>query len=145
AAYSSVDGLGLFLGDCFLCSRPCNRQSEKAGAGGIDRRMTERRAPVRERRDVLLLCSFASLGSTLWPQNLLLAHQPHRGPLALHAFPGTKLVEAAVRAERCVGWLGSATMLANGAGFGFGVDFGFGRRWLNLSEMVVMFLNGEGG
>src|SRR5208282_1046905 len=132
AAYSSVDGLGLFLGDCFLCSRPCNRQSEKAGAGGIDRRMTERRAPVRERRDVLLLCSFASLGSTLWPQDLLLAHQPHRGPLALHAFPGTELVEAAALAARCVGWLRSATMSANARGFGFEVGFGFCLGWMSL-------------
>jgi hypothetical protein len=36
-------------------------------------------------------------------------------------------------------------MLANALGFGFGVGFGFCLRWLSLSEIVVMFLNGEGG
>src|SRR5208282_4856994 len=105
--------------------------------------MSERRALGRSRQEVVL-SSITSLGSALGPQNLLLAHQPHRGPLALHAFPGAKLVLAAVRAERCVGSLGSAAMLANALGFGFGVGFGFGLRRLNLSEMVVMFLNGEG-
>jgi hypothetical protein len=36
-------------------------------------------------------------------------------------------------------------MSANARGFGFGVGFGFCLGWLSLLEVVVMFLNGEGG
>jgi hypothetical protein len=52
-------------------------------------------------------------GRALWPQALLLALEPHRSPIALQAFAGTKLIEAAFCAGGLLVRLKCAAMRAN--------------------------------
>src|SRR5208337_2820228 len=118
-----MDGLAPFLRARFLGGLFCKRQTEKVGGGKIACGLRLAPALGRKRRDALfrsfanLLCSFLNLGRTLGPQPLLLAHQPHRGPIALQAFPRTKLVQAATLAPRSLCRLRSATMPANAIAF----------------------------
>src|ERR1035441_3151474 len=92
------------------------RRIGHARTGRIARRRTQYRTLDRGLRDILLLCTFANLGRTHGPQVVLLAHQPHRGPVALQTFSGTKLVAAAALAPRSLGGLGSAAMPADALG-----------------------------
>src|ERR1035437_7888616 len=86
------------------------------------------RGVVRFLRDRFL----RNFGRALGPQAPLLAHQPHRSPVVLQAFPGTQLVHSAAFAVRSVATL--AHSLASR----------FRRRLSSAFPLVVMFLIDEG-
>src|SRR6267378_1426152 len=92
-----VNGRGLFLRDRFRRKLFCNRQSENAGRCEITRCLRSRPALGVKRGDAFSY-TFANLRRMLGPQALLLAHQPHRGPIVLQTFARTKLIEAAALA-----------------------------------------------
>src|ERR1700686_401368 len=133
-----LDAWGLFLRDRFLRNLFYSPRSENAGGGEIERGLSSRPALRVSRRNVFSP-TFVKLRRTPRPQALLLAHQPHRRPVALQAFSRTKLIQAAARAARSLRGLRRATMWANV------IRFRLCLCRLSLFHPVVIFLNGEGG
>src|SRR4029077_10046139 len=94
-----LDALGLLRRDRFLRNFSYNRQRQNAGGGEIVRCLSSNPALLVKWRNVLSH-TFVNLRRTLRPQPLLLAHKPHRRPVALQTFSRTKLIPAAARAPR---------------------------------------------